>query len=294
MGFSKLATLALLALRATSVFAADVPPVAEPEAAGEGEKAPPVVPPSLMVKAACSFPSAEIFGVKLVNGHATQAVLRFENEEPEPVVLAMVGGSLWTTKTIAPGSHPNAGIVKNLTTGTYNIEIAPGEAQEVPFAFTTELHPQDLRLAILAVVNTKAGNMYQIPVYNETVSVVEAPTSIFDPQIIFLYLVLLGAAAGTLYFVYKTWIEALFPQTKRGGKGGERAKRSTQGTKKAVGVEDQVSVVGGDGPAVASGVDAKGYDESWIPDQHINRPKAKRVQSSASKKAKGGVTSGSE
>ena len=68
----------------------------------------------------------------------------------------------------------------------------------------------------------------------------------------------------------------LFPQKRRGGKGGERAKRSSGGSKK-VDPADQVAVVGGDGPAVASGSQA--YDESWIPAHHINRPEAKRVKS---------------
>lgn len=102
---------------------------------------------------------------------------------------------------------------------------------------------------------------------------------------IFLYIVLLSAFAGTLYFVYKTWIETLFPQTRRGGKGGERAKRSSAGSKKAVDVKDQVSVIGADGPAVTTGAEAqKAYDESWIPQSHINRPTAKRVKSGASSK----------
>lgn len=100
-----------------------------------------------------------------------------------------------------------------------------------------------------------------------------------------MYLVLLGAFAGTLYFVYKTWIESLFPQTRRGGKGGERAKRSSGGSKKAVPVEEQVSVIGADGPAVTTSAEAqKAYDESWIPAHHINRPTAKRVKSAASTK----------
>lgn len=104
---------------------------------------------------------------------------------------------------------------------------------------------------------------------------------------IFLYLFLLAGFGGTLYFVYKTWVEALFPQTRRGGKGGERAKRSLGGAKKAVAPEDQVSVIGADGPAVTTGALAqKAYDESWIPDHHINRPAAKRVQSGASSKGK--------
>jgi hypothetical protein len=75
------------------------------------------------------------------------------------------------------------------------------------------------------------------------------------------------------------------PQTKRGGKGGERAKRSSAGTKKAVPVDEQVSVIGGDGPAVTTGAQAeKAYDESWIPEHHLNRPNAKRVKSGASSK----------
>jgi hypothetical protein len=92
--------------------------------------------------------------------------------------------------------------------------------------------------------------------------------------------VLLGAFAGTVYFIYNTWISTLLPQKKRGGKGGERAKRSSGGTKK-VDPADQVAVVGADGPAVTSG--AKAYDESWIPASHLQRPVAKRVQSGAPK-----------
>ena len=104
------------------------------------------------------------------------------------------------------------------------------------------------------------------------------------PTRIFLYLFLTTIFTGTLYFVYKTWIETLFPKTKRGGKGGERAKKSSGGSKKAVDVKDQVSVIGADGPAVTTGALAqKAYDESWIPDHHINRPAAKRVKSGSAK-----------
>lgn len=94
---------------------------------------------------------------------------------------------------------------------------------------------------------------------------------------IFLYLVLLAVFGGTSYFIYSTWISTLFPQKRRGGKGGERASRSSGGSKK-VDPNEQVSVLGADGPAVTSS--AKAYDESWIPAHHINRPEAKRVKSS--------------
>ncbi|KAM3073446.1 Increased recombination centers protein 22 [Clarireedia jacksonii] len=271
----KFSALALLALRAVGVFAAA-------ETAEEPVLDTPA--PNLAVSVSASFPQSEIFGVKLVNGHATQALLSFKNDEPESVQVAVIGGALSTLQPLAEGTHPSAAIVRNLTSTPYNVEIQAGETQALPYAFTTDLHPQDLRLNLIAVVASQKGAVYQIQAFNDTVSVVEAATSIFDPQIIFLYLFLLAAFGGTLYFVYKTWIEALFPQTRRGGKGGERAKRSSGGSKPAVDVKDQVSVLGADGPAVTTGALAqKAYDESWIPEHHINRPAAKRVKSGSSK-----------
>ena len=100
---------------------------------------------------------------------------------------------------------------------------------------------------------------------------------------VFLYLFLGAAFGGTCYFIYSTWITTLFPQKRRGGKGGERAKKSS-GQSKKVDPSDQVSVVGADGPAVATG--AKAYDESWIPAHHINRPQAQRVKSGGRPKSR--------
>jgi hypothetical protein len=97
---------------------------------------------------------------------------------------------------------------------------------------------------------------------------------------VFLYLVLLGAFGGTAYFVYNTWITTLFPQKRRGGKGGERAKKSSGGSKK-VDPAEQISVVGADGPAVTTS--SKAYDASWIPAAHLQRPDAKRVRSGTPK-----------
>lgn len=93
---------------------------------------------------------------------------------------------------------------------------------------------------------------------------------------IFLYLFLAAGFGGTCYFIYTTWITTLFPQKRRGGKGGERAKKSSGGSK-TVDPSNQASVVGEDGPAVTTG--AKAYDESWIPAAHLKRPEAKRVGS---------------
>lgn len=88
---------------------------------------------------------------------------------------------------------------------------------------------------------------------------------------IFLYTFLLAAFSGTCYFIYTTWISTLFPQKKRSGK--DRAKRSD--AKPAV--SDAAAVAEADGGAVTTG--SKGYDESWIPATHLQRPQAKRVGS---------------
>lgn len=90
---------------------------------------------------------------------------------------------------------------------------------------------------------------------------------------IFLYLFLTAAFAGVSYFVYKTYIEAFFPQ----------AKRSRSAKKAKVITVEKEPLSGGEG--AATGAD-KGYDESWIPMDHINRPAAKRVKSGASTKSK--------
>ena len=100
---------------------------------------------------------------------------------------------------------------------------------------------------------------------------------------LFLYFVLASLFAGTCYFIYNTWITTLFPQQKKGGKGGQRAKTSSHGTK-AVDPTDQIAVTGADGPAVTSG--AKAYDESWIPEHHLKRPAPQKARGSGTPKAK--------
>ncbi|OCK93108.1 uncharacterized protein K441DRAFT_661858 [Cenococcum geophilum 1.58] len=262
----KLSTLLLLSLRAFNAFA-------QVDASIEEEIDEDVAQtPNLKVSVSASFPQSEIFGVKLINGHPTQAVISIANSEPGPVSVALIGGSLYSIQGMPQ-------ILRNLTAQRYSIEVPAGEQESVTYSFATEMHPQDLRLQLVTVLKDDKDAFYTMQIFNETVSVVEAPTSIFDPQIIFLYAILLAAFGGTVYFIYNTWITTLFPQKRRGGKGGERAKTSSRGSKK-VDPADQAGV-GADDPAVTTG--AKAYDESWIPAQHLQRPEAKRVRSGTPK-----------
>lgn len=136
----------------------------------------PSTSPNLAVRVSASFPQSEIFGVKLINGHATQVLISVTNEEPEPVTIAFVGGSL-----MQPAGAPTQ-VVANLSTTRYNVEVPAGQAESVTFSFKTDMHPTDVHLNLAAIIQDSKQSFYTYQVYNETVSVVEAPFSIFDPQ----------------------------------------------------------------------------------------------------------------
>lgn len=62
------------------------------------------------------------------------------------------------------------------------MEIPAGQSESISYNFATELQPQDLKLNLAAVVTDSEGTPYTLPAFNETVSIVEPDTSIFDPQ----------------------------------------------------------------------------------------------------------------
>lgn len=137
------------------------------------------VTPDLNIKITASFPQSEVFGVKLVNGHPTQCLLSIENGEPEPVQLAIVGGALWTPE--GPAGGPESRIVRNLTATRYGSSIPAGESESFTYSFNNEMHPQDVVLRLAAIVQT-GDNYLTYTFFNQTVTVVEAPLSFFDPQ----------------------------------------------------------------------------------------------------------------
>ncbi len=105
--------------------------------------------------------------------------MSFDNHEAEPVTVNFIGGALWTPKFDPQGSR----LVRNLTTTRYGVDIPAGEKQSLAYSFATELHPQELRLNLASILSDNKGNFYTFNTYNETVSIVEQDTSIFDPQV---------------------------------------------------------------------------------------------------------------
>lgn len=130
----------------------------------------------MAVSAQASFPDAEIFGVKLVNGHPTRALVSFTNEQSTPVTVNFIGGALSTV------DEEQSTILRNLTTTRYGVEIPAGQKEELSYSFVNEMHPQDVRLTLSSVVSDGEGRFYNVVAHNGTVSVVEPETSIFDPH----------------------------------------------------------------------------------------------------------------
>jgi hypothetical protein len=129
-----------------------------------------------------SFPDSDIFGVKLVNGHPTKALVTLANRDSAPVTLAFLTGALHSTKVLPADAPAYQGILRNLSTTQYNLEVPAGETKEIPYSFSLDMQPQDVQLNLIAVVTNSQGTIFSLQVHNGTAAIVEPPTSFLDPQ----------------------------------------------------------------------------------------------------------------
>lgn len=234
--------------------------------------------PSLAVSISTSFPSSsDDLGIRILNGRKTSAILEFINSEAEPIIVSSVKGALFGLEAPQADAKLSASLIHNLTAASYNIEIQAGEKRTIPFAFTTNFQPQDFRLNIAANISHREGT-YQVQAFDEIVKVLDSATSIFDPQILFLYILLVAFAGIFVFWAYKSWIQPLLPQTKLSTKSGENIKRSSNVTE-TPGPENQARAVS------SSATGQKLYDESWIPEHHIKKTATKRGKGTSTKKS---------
>lgn len=120
--------------------------------------------------------------MRLINGRPTKAFIEVTNNEDGPLSVDVVIGVLATAKELPADTPAYEGIVHNLTAVEYNLAVEAGETKSIPYSFSLDIQPQDVRVQLVAVITNAKGNLFQINAHDGSASIVEAPTSFFDPQ----------------------------------------------------------------------------------------------------------------
>ncbi|KAI0784179.1 hypothetical protein C8Q75DRAFT_724865 [Abortiporus biennis] len=197
------------------------------------------------------FPEDNAFG-HVVNGERNKIVINVENKSGRNVTLENIAGSF---------HYPESNkLVKNTTAVPFKLPLLEGGKLQLPYQFYSE-YPGDLRLNIW-LEHTVDGQKYRVTAYDSIVSIVEPEGSWFDPKLWITYLIVLGIFGGLGYYAFLSFA----PQPKK---------------KKAPTVSAPVGTV------TATG--AGGYQEEWIPEHHLKKPKARKGKAKS-----GGLTSGDE
>ncbi|KAJ7762716.1 hypothetical protein DFH07DRAFT_813191 [Mycena maculata] len=201
-----------------------------------------------------AFPESNPFG-HIVNGEKNTIQLSVENKSEKNITLVSVGGAVYNVQ--------NDALIKNLTTFTFAVGIIPGIKMKVPYSFYSEFKPGDIRLNIW-VDHTIEDTLERIGAYDSIVTVVEPEVSIFDFKMISTYIVTAALLGGLVYLAYQTF-------------GPKRSRPRRKPAASAVSAPV--------GAVTATG--AGGYQEEWIPEHHMRKPKTPRKKS-------GALTSGDE
>ncbi|KAJ7499444.1 hypothetical protein FB451DRAFT_38658 [Mycena latifolia] len=206
------------------------------------------------VVVSAAFPESNPFG-HIVNGEKNTITLTVENKSGQNITLISVGGAVYNVQ--------NDALIKNLTTLTYSVPLVPSVKIQVPYMFYSEFKPGDIRLNVW-VDHTLDNESLRLGAYDSIVTVVEPEVSIFDFKMISTYIVTAALLGGLVYVAYQAF-----------------APKRTRSKKKPAPSAVSAPV----GAVTATG--AGGYQEEWIPEHHIRKPKASRKKS-------GALTSGDE
>jgi len=183
------------------------------------------------VEATAAFPESNPFS-HVTNGRNNAINVVITNKEDVEIELKKIFGAFKDANTER--------FIRNTTAASYQAPIPAKQKKTIPYAFYSEFKPQDMRLE-LWVEYTAGGQPYTIQAFDSVVSIVEPPASIFDPQLILTYLIILAVFGGVGYLAYASY----FPQKKK----------RTIPTPPA--------------PVETKATTTSGYQEEWIPEHHL-------------------------
>ncbi|RIA84758.1 translocon-associated protein, alpha subunit [Glomus cerebriforme] len=185
----------------------------------------------------------------IVNGQKNTVKITFDNKGESNYTIDLITGALINK------DDPSE-IYRNLTTYRYSIAAPSMDHVDFIYNFYAEFPPQDLGLLLYVYFTDENAKKFRGVGYNGTVTVVDPDVSIFDLQLLFMFLIIGGFFGGIGYLIFQTFF------------GGAKTKK---GKKRTVKTED-----------IDAGSSDK-FDESWIPEHHL---KTQQTRSSSRIKKK--------
>ena len=211
-----------------------------------------------------TFPNNPFNIVK--NGQSTRVVFTFT--QPRGVERAIAVNSL-TGAFLDPARKDGERkrIMRNMTNRILHddplVQFTNGKPLQLPYDIHSEFKPQKLDIELRATVTDKSSlNKYNVLLYRGSVTVEEPPQSLWDLELLSVYLILAGLVGAVAYYVYVSYIQPAL-----------RANLSTSSSKR----KDKT-------PAPVANKDGKTYDESWIPEEAISQQQRPRARKNRSRK----------
>ncbi|TFY60027.1 hypothetical protein EVG20_g7576 [Dentipellis fragilis] len=247
--------LAAVALLATTAFAVEVSTTPDEDTV---ETVVETGEPNIDV--VLSFPESNPFG-HIVNGEQNHVFLNIENKSHRNVTLLTVAGAFHDAQSDK--------LIKATNNLTYGIYLVEGAKIRLPYSFYSEFKTGDIKLN-LYLQHLADGEKYRIPAHESIVTVVEPEFSIFDIKLLTTYATVAALLGGLGYIAYATFAPAS-AKPKRVGKSTVSA---PVGAVKATG--------------------AGGYQEEWIPEHHLKKPRKGKGALSSADEQSGAEMSGAE
>ncbi|CAG8529292.1 10977_t:CDS:2 [Ambispora leptoticha] len=189
----------------------------------------------------------------VVNGQQTKLRVTFNNKGQENYTVRFVAGALTNPENATE-------IFTRFPAVQYDYPVPTMDHAELEYRFYSEFSPQDLDLVIFVIfTNDEKRTRFEGIAYNSTIHIVEPEQSIFDLQLLFLYLILAGIIGGVGYLIFQAFF------------GGLKSKKNQKLREQKI-AEKQ---------AAQASIELTTYDENWIPAHHLKKPKNKKKEDKA-------------